>query len=170
MELHIGQLQPHPENAKIYGVENVAELAEQIAASGWVKPLVVTDFYGGYTIVSGHRRHAAAMKLGFDVVPCEVEKFEAEWQVMERLLLENDSREKTFEQRTREYSARKKVEEERAKERQLSTLKQNTDKEIFPYRETGQSRDLAAEQSGFGSGKTAETAVYIDRITQGFMS
>ncbi len=56
---------------------------------------------------------------------------------------------------------RKKVEEERAKERQLSTLKQNTDKEKFSYRETGQSRDLAAEQSGFGSGKTAEAAEVV---------
>lgn len=158
MEIKINQLKPHPDNSKIYGVENVDELAAQIEQSGWIKPLVVTDFYGGYTIVSGHRRHAAALKLAWDIIPCEVEHFEAEWQIMERLLLENDNREKTTLQRTREFSARKVVEAERAKWYKLSKLKQNADVEIFPQREEGKSRDIAAEQSGFGSGKTAEAA------------
>lgn len=161
MELKLSQLKPHPDNVKIYGVEDVEELAEQIRQSEWIKPLVVTDFYGGFTIVSGHRRFAAACKLALNGVPCELVKFQADWQVMERLLLENDSREKTFEQRTREYSMRKKVEKERARERQSLLNGKTLLVEKFPPAETGKSRDLAAEQSGFGSGKTAEEAEVV---------
>lgn len=161
MELKLSQLNPHPDNAKIYGVEDVQELAEQIRQSEWIKPLVVTDFYGGFTIVSGHRRFAAACKLALNAVPCELVKFQADWQVMERLLLENDSREKTFEQRTREYSMRKKVEEERAKFRFGGRHKDESTVEKFPPLNEGKSRDLAAEQSGFGSGKTAEAAEVV---------
>jgi ParB-like chromosome segregation protein Spo0J len=163
MEININELKPHPGNVKIYGVENVDELAAQITASAWVKPLVVTDYYGGYTIVSGHRRHAAGVKLGFDVLPCELVTFTADWQVMERLLLENDSREKTIEQRTREFIERKKVEEAKAKDRMSEGGKGGVQteegKEKFPY--LGQSRDHAAEQSGLGSGRTATTAEAI---------
>lgn len=157
-QLEIQKLSPHPENVKIYGNEDVSELAEQIEKTGWVKPLVVTDFYGKYTIVSGHRRHAASTKLGLKTVPCEVVQFEAEWQIIERLLLENHSREKTTIQRTREFSARKVVEAERAKWRFGGRHKQESTPENFPELKQGDARDIAAEQSGFGNGKTAEAA------------
>jgi len=164
-EVDIDLLQPHPKNEKIYGAENVQELANEIKESGWVKELVVTDFYGGYTIVSGHRRHKAAQLLSFDKLPCVVECFEAEWQVIDRLLRENDSREKTMWQKTNEYSEWKEVEKEAALWRMKQGGKGGLKKDPIdvsvdgeskptegvanlPHLEKGKSREKAAQKVG----------------------
>lgn len=154
--LNIKQLRPHPDNEKIYGVEDVKELADDIKKSNWIKPLTVTDFYGGFTIVSGHRRFAACNLLGLTSLPCEVVKFQHEFEVGERLLLENRSRDKSNIQKLREYEYWKRVEGEKAKERQSLLNGKTLLVDNCPPAESGKSRDLAAEQTGFNSGKTAE--------------
>ena len=86
-------LKPHPCNSSIYGEdEDVTELVSLIRNSGWVKPLVVTS---ENTIISGHRRWKAAMKLGLETVPCVVREFQDSVDELEALLLENASRLKT---------------------------------------------------------------------------
>lgn len=62
-------LQPSPENEQLYA-DNVASLndfAAHLRRDGILEPLVVTR--DGF-IVSGHRRHAAALHAGLDTVPC----------------------------------------------------------------------------------------------------
>src|SRR5689334_23289515 len=61
-------LTPHPDNQKIYGSEDVSDLAIHIQKSGWIKPLVITQ---QNRIISGHRRWQAALQLSYRLVPVE---------------------------------------------------------------------------------------------------
>jgi N6-adenosine-specific RNA methylase IME4 len=159
MDIKVTELNPHPLNSKIYAVANIAELAEDIQKSGWIKPLTVVRQKNAFTIVSGHRRHQAAILLNLDVVPCEVVEFEHDWQILERLLLENQYREKDNATKLREYPFQKQVEAERAKSRRVNYSGDWSRKEVvenFPPPDKGKARDKAAETVGIGSGKTAE--------------
>jgi N6-adenosine-specific RNA methylase IME4 len=160
-DLDIGLLDPHPLNSKIYQIENIEDLARDIKSSQWVKPLVVTPEADRYLIVSGHRRHAAASLLGLDVIPCEIEYFDEDWQVLERLLMENQYREKDTYTKTKEYPYKKQVEAARARLRMLAAQNNNAVVENFPQQDNGKSRDKAAQEVGLGSGKTAEKAVRV---------
>jgi ParB/RepB/Spo0J family partition protein len=153
-------LVPHRRNARIYGEdEDVSHLVESIRNSGWIKPLVITP---ARIVISGHRRRMAALALDLETVPVEVREFESATAELEALLLENDSRQKTIEQKVREADAWKEIERELARKRKLATLKLGDcrpDVENFPHRETvGKTRDALATRVGLGSGKTYEKA------------
>jgi hypothetical protein len=79
----------------------------------------------------------------------------------------NRQREKTNEQKAREFQKLREIEEIRAKERQANNARQNNpnikNKENFPDSSNGQSRDIAAEKIGI-SGKTAEKAAEVIQI------
>lgn len=60
---------------KVINNEGMIELTESIAEHGILNPLLVRPFEGEdgkYEIISGHRRYAAAQKLGMRKVPCTV--------------------------------------------------------------------------------------------------
>ncbi|MBQ7671065.1 MAG: ParB/RepB/Spo0J family partition protein [Clostridia bacterium] len=60
---------------KVIENESMIELTESIGAHGILNPLLVRpleDSDGKYEIISGHRRFAAAQKLGMKKVPCTV--------------------------------------------------------------------------------------------------
>lgn len=155
-KVNVKDLKPHPMNIHIYGEEDIKELAEKIKESGWVKPLVITS---DNTIISGHRRLKACLMLGIKEVECETVYFKNKNEELERLLLENQSREKTNEQKIREGLMWEQVIKEKARLRKLSTLNnQSLDKENFPQREQGQARDIVAQKIDIGSGKTYEAA------------
>jgi len=152
-------LQPHPENHRIYGEhEDVSTLVELIQQSGWIKPIVVSQ-HG--RIISGHRRWKAALELRWLQVPIVVQEFSNEMAELEALLLENASRDKTAEQKVREGRTWESIEGEKARSRQLASLKQG-DKlpvvENFPPREKGKTRDAIASRVGFGSGRNYDKA------------
>ena len=73
--LTIGDVRPSPENEKLYRPvreddPEILELAASVKAHGVKEPLRVTrDWY----IISGHRRHAACLVAGLDMVPCIVD-------------------------------------------------------------------------------------------------
>lgn len=153
-------LLPHPRNSRIYGEdEDVSQLVESIRNSGWIKPLVITP---ARIVISGHRRRMAALVLDLETVLVEVREFESATAELEALLLENDSRQKTIEQKVREADAWKEIESELARKRKLATLKLGAcppDVENFPHREkVGKTRDVLATRVGLGSGKTYEKA------------
>lgn len=50
----------------------IDELAASIRRVGVLVPLVVANGVGGYTVIAGHRRLAAATKVGLKFVPCIV--------------------------------------------------------------------------------------------------
>ncbi len=78
------------------------------------------------TILSGHRRVEAAKAAGIIECDCIVRTdLKNEWDELEALLDYNRQREKSNEQRAREYDAYLEVERQRARERQIETLKQN---------------------------------------------
>jgi ParB family chromosome partitioning protein len=64
-------LTAHPANVR-FDLRDLEELAESIAESGIVEPLVVVPLQDGHRIVAGHRRAAAAVLADVDVVPCWV--------------------------------------------------------------------------------------------------
>ena len=74
------------------------------------------------------------------------------------------AREKTFTQKMREAETLEGIEKQRAKDRQEAGNNQHRVKEIFPERETGQTRDKVAKQTGIGSGKTYDTAKQNKRL------
>lgn len=57
---------PYPSNAKRHSEDQVSKLAKSIADHGWTQPIAV-DETG--TILAGHGRRLAALKLGLETVP-----------------------------------------------------------------------------------------------------
>jgi ParB-like chromosome segregation protein Spo0J len=141
-------LKPHPKNAAIYGHEDVRALAARIEQSNWIKPLVATP---EQRIISGHRRWQAAKLLAIDTVPVEYRSFESEEDELEALLLENENRDKTTEQKVREAQEWEQIERTRARQRQAmlnnietASLRPNLDE----AKDMGRSDDKAAAKVG----------------------
>ena len=91
--IEVDRLVPHPKNPRLgMNEENLDELAESIKAKGVLQNLtVVPRGDGSYTIIIGHRRHAAAIKAGIAEVPCVIADMTEKEQI-ETMLLENISR------------------------------------------------------------------------------
>lgn len=93
--LPVGRLHPHPDNPR-KELGDLTELADSIKANGIYQNLTVvpddpTNSYTSFTIVIGHRRHAAAMLAGVSEVPCVVVEMTPKEQV-QTMLLENMQR------------------------------------------------------------------------------
>lgn len=76
MNVAIGKLRPNPENSRI-DLGDVSELVESIREFGILEPLVVSPDKGGYIVVCGHRRVAAAKKAGLKECPVVVRETDA---------------------------------------------------------------------------------------------
>lgn len=87
----IDLLLPHPQNPRKQ-LGDLTELAESIKANGVYQNLtVVANGDGFYTIIIGHRRHAAAKLAGVDKLPCVITQM-TEKQQLETMLIENMQR------------------------------------------------------------------------------
>ncbi len=62
----VGELRPHPDNPRTHTDEQVAKLAEAIRTVGWTNPIIADD---DGTILAGHGRLRAALRLGMETVP-----------------------------------------------------------------------------------------------------
>lgn len=159
--IDINLLKPHPLNKKIYGEEDIQELADKIRESSFIKPLVISQ---ENVIISGHRRHSACLLLEIKEVPYERVNFNNIDEELERLLLENETREKTTYQKGQEAKLWEELEQKKANIRKISA--QNNDmaqavREKNPTQEQGRVRDIIAEKIGIGSGKTYEKAKFV---------
>lgn len=169
----ISELNPHPRNEEIYGYnEDVSELVEKIRKSGVVTTLTITD---DNVIIAGNRRWKSCKQLvsegdtRFCQVMCEVKKFDNEWDALEYLVINNDTRTKTMEQRAREAQMLMEVEKAKAEKRRLSTQNNHTANKIKqeiadvaeppPLLNTGKSRDIVAKKLHMKSGREVERAV-----------
>lgn len=100
------QLVVHPKNVRM-DVGNVVDLANSITAQGILQPLVVAPALDSkplgwetpsldtpkYTIIAGHRRHAAAQLANLEVLPCVIrEDLDTEPKQIEAMLVENTQR------------------------------------------------------------------------------
>lgn len=89
--LPVSELHPHPSNPRLE-LGDLSELAESIRARGVMQNLtVVPREGGGYLILIGHRRHAAAALVGLSVLPCVVVDLSPKEQ-LGVMLLENIQR------------------------------------------------------------------------------
>ena len=87
----IEQLYPHPDNPR-KDLGDLTELADSIKVNGVLQNLtVVPRAEGGYTVVIGHRRLAAAKLAGLDALPCVVADLDSRSQV-QTMLMENIQR------------------------------------------------------------------------------
>lgn len=100
------QLAVHPKNVR-RDVGNVVELANSITEQGILQPLVVAPALGTkpagwetpqidgakFTIIAGHRRHAAAKLANVDSLPCVIrEDLDTEPKQLVAMLVENTQR------------------------------------------------------------------------------
>ena len=95
--IKIERLEPHPKNPR-RDLGDLTELAESIRANGVMQNLTVIgktvspDGEGDtYTIIIGHRRHAAAKLAGLSELPCMITSMD-ERQQLAAMLLENIQR------------------------------------------------------------------------------
>ncbi len=96
----VEKLHPHPNNPR-KDLGDITELADSIKAQGVLQNLTVVPYEGStpddfikpdhYTIVIGHRRHAAAQLAGLTELPCVISEM-TEQQQIETMLLENIQR------------------------------------------------------------------------------
>ena len=104
-------LKPHPINKEIYGDEVDQEFIDSVS-SGLVEPIIATS---EMTIISGHRRAMAATELEWELIPTVVrDDLVDPLDIEEALILANRQREKTNEQKAREYKRLKEIETARA--------------------------------------------------------
>lgn len=143
-------LDEHPKNSQIYGeVGDVSELVESILKNGLQEIFTVTPRENGrYTIIHGHRRRPACKQAGFKRVPAKVKIFASLEDELSALLAGNEYREKSIEQKAREFLAWEDMEKRKAKTRHGRSGEG-----------MGPVRDIVAKRVGLGSGVNAEHAV-----------
>lgn len=183
VQKNVSELKPHPRNEEIYGTnESIDELVETMRKSGIVTTLTITD---NDVIIAGHRRWKSCKQLisegdkRFCAVNCEVKEFDNEWEELEYLVINNNSRDKTMEQKAREAQMLIEVEKQKAKLRKLATQNNNSanqiKKDIAECAEPhtlvkGRSSDIVAKKLKMKSGREVERAVKsietIDNLTE----
>lgn len=77
---------------KVFGQEQLDELAQSIKKYGIVQPLVVTKNNDNYDLIAGERRLRAAKSIGLNAVPVVVKKYDEQTK-NEISLIENIQRE-----------------------------------------------------------------------------
>jgi ParB/RepB/Spo0J family partition protein len=87
------RLHDYPKNNE--NISYTEDIEISIQQMGFTDPIEVTDFGmedGEYTILSGHRRRAAAVKQKIETFPCIVRHFTSDLDVYNYVLLSNDHR------------------------------------------------------------------------------
>jgi len=127
------ELKPHPLNKFLYGEEDVdMELVKSIKENGLLENLVVKE---DGTIISGHRRWRAVMRLyphSIKTVPCNIVGFMDKNQEERQLIEYNRQRRKTDIQIMNEGKHLESLYKREAQLRQLAGLKQNQKEEDQP--------------------------------------
>lgn len=111
-------LKDHPLNAKVYG-DHADEKFVESCRNGITEHLHIT---ADNVIISGHRRRQAAIRIGMAEVPVIIRTdLKDEMDIEKALLLANEYRDKTVEQRAREGKELERIEAELAKRRRAAT-------------------------------------------------
>lgn len=172
----ISELKPHPYNEEIYGTnESIDELVASIRKTGKVATLIITD---DNVIISGHRRWKSCQRLveegntRFNSVNCEIEHFVDSLDEIESLIIYNDTRIKSMEQKAREAQILIDIERQKAKKRQATSTGGDKPQLVAepPQAEKGKTRDIVAKKLKMKSGREVERAVKsietIDKLTE----
>lgn len=145
IKIKISELNPHPENEKIYGTdEDISDLKNSILSEGLSVPLKITD---KNIIISGHRRWKSCCQLvqeghlEFSVVNCIVEHYQSAEDELKDIVIANAHRRKNYEQIAREALTLSEIHSAEAEKRMMSG------KKIDPMvnLSQGSTRDLTAD-------------------------
>lgn len=155
------KLIPHPFNTQIYGSETLKEdFLKSVERNRILTPvdIALTTINGveGFYILSGHTRVAAAKELKMPTVPVTIHEDKGVlWQ--QNLILEaNQYREKTTEQKAREYEQRVRIEKALAETRRLAGI-----------RVIGTASERAAIAVGLPDNVARQMAVVIQKADAG---
>ena len=121
-------LRPSPFSVAVYGDPSAEAdgLLDSVRERGVLVPLVVARAgKGGWEILSGHRRHACAVALGMEAVPCQEVRMASPEDRRRAILDYNRQRRKTFSQTMREADALEAILAAEARRRQWDNLAQN---------------------------------------------
>lgn len=159
----IDTLRPHPRNAALYGSDHGNyddKLVASLRAGVWPGEIQVTT---GDIIISGHRRCEHAIFADIETaevwVRTDLPEDPASPQVLEALLQANLQRNKSNEQKLREFALWKEVEKKLAPGRKgANQYTKEGPGEKHRDAKPGDARDLAAKRVGIGSGSDAEKA------------
>ena len=133
---------------------NIQELANDIKENGLINPPVTTP---EYKLIAGERRVKACILLGYQQIEVRVMTVRDYEHQLKLEISENENRKEfTFTERVNWAKRLEQVERLKAKERQELGVREN-----FPEGAAGRTRDIVANQSGFGSGKQYEKAKFI---------
>lgn len=150
-------------NIELYGDKPDPAFVELVRENGVIEPIVVTQ---ENVIISGHRRNQAAKICGLKEVPVTIVDVKDELEIQKLLILFNEQREKTTEQRAREFKKLKEI-EEKLRSRGKKALKTGADLNVanLPQLEEGKrSRDIAAEKVGMSARSAEDAAKVVDEI------
>ena len=89
--ISVDRLIPNPDNVRT-DLGDLTGLAESIVDLGVLEPLIVYPVDGGWTLIAGHRRLAAAKLAGVDEVPCVIRQAVDKLTLLEMMLAENGHR------------------------------------------------------------------------------
>ncbi|MBU2763714.1 DNA N-6-adenine-methyltransferase [Acidithiobacillus caldus] len=130
---------------------DIGALAQSIQKFGLLQPIGVDE---QYRLIFGQRRLAACRLLGWETVPVKILHIDS--------LIEGEFEENSI---RKDFSVSERVAIAKAIEEQLAgrhggdrRSKDFQDGKISGLKEGGESRDLVADRSGFGCGKTYESA------------
>jgi site-specific DNA-methyltransferase (adenine-specific) len=150
----IGSLHEHPKSKELYGNDDVADLVESIKKYEMRQPLKATK---GNVIIDGHRRWRAAKELVWDSVPVEyLDKFASDEEETTAILLYNQQRVKTNEQRVHEANEWLEIESAQAEKRQKSGQRLDLGDNSRKGKESGRAKDIVAKRAGIGTHKPFE--------------
>jgi hypothetical protein len=155
-----GSLRAHPLSAEIYGIQHDTRLLESVQIMGILSPLLVT---AEGVVVSGGERLWAANESGMAEVPVRILPTSDETEIKLKVLEANIARDKTNEQRIREYNVYKEIETAKAHTRQgtRTDLGQN-----FTLGEKGKARDIAAAKVGWSGPNAEKGSQVLDAIDE----
>jgi ParB family chromosome partitioning protein len=90
LEIAVDQIEPNPNQTRTaFDAAKLTELAQSIAATGVVQPIVVRELPGGrYQLIMGERRWRASQAAGKATIPAIVRQVSDE-QAMEMTIVEN---------------------------------------------------------------------------------
>ena len=130
---------------------DIGALAQSIQKFGLLQPIGVDE---RYRLIFGQRRLAACRLLGWETIPIKILRIDS--------LIEGEFEENSI---RKDFSVSERVAIAKAIEEQLAgrhggdrRSKDFQDGKISGLKEGGESRDLVADRSGFGCGKTYESA------------
>jgi ParB-like chromosome segregation protein Spo0J len=159
----------NPLHIEIYGEEELsAEFLNSIKESGVMTPLLVAYFLTTedgrtfYKIIAGHQRARAAKQCKHHLIPVIVAQETDDLKLQRSVISSNAQREKTNEQRTREFKKLKALETVFAA-RRMKHIKDEPGQESSPAKK-GKAADLAAKEVGMSRPKATEMEAVVDGI------